>query len=105
MNGRAEIGRPEIGSLNARAVEEIVRRALVEDAPWGDLTSETLIPADAQLSAKLVAREPGVLSGIAVFSAAMKLTDDATHVEPVLADGARFERGDVLATVSGAARS
>lgn len=97
--------RREIGRLSPQAIEETVRRALAEDAPWGDITSETLIPADAKLSAKLVAREPGVLSGITVFSAAMTLTDASIEVQTVLADGARFERGAVLATVAGAARS
>ena len=100
MNERREIGR-----LSPQAIKETVRRALQEDAPWGDITSESLIPADAQLTAKLVAREPGVLSGVDVFSAAMTLTDPATEVQPVLADGARFEQGAVLATVAGAARS
>ena len=100
MNERREIGR-----LSPQAIEETVRRALQEDAPWGDITSESLIPADAQLTAKLVAREPGVLSGVDVFSAAMTLTDPATEVQPVRADGARFEQGAVLATVAGAARS
>ena len=97
--------RREIDRLSPQAIKEAVRRALAEDAPWGDITSENLIPMDARLSAKLVAREPGVLSGIEVFSAAMTLTDPATEVQRVLADGARFERGAVLATVAGAARS
>jgi len=95
----------EIGTLNARAVEEVVGRALAEDAPWGDLTSEALIPADTRFSANLVAREAGVLSGIAVFSAAMTLTHSAIEVRPLLADGARFEAGETLATVVGLARS
>lgn len=97
--------RREIGRLNPQAIEEAVQRALAEDAPWGDITSESLIPAAARLSAKLVAREPGVLSGIDVFSAAMTLADRATEVRPALADGVRFERGAVLASVAGAARS
>jgi nicotinate-nucleotide pyrophosphorylase (carboxylating) len=96
---------PEIGRLAPQAIEDAVRRALAEDAPWGDITSESLIPADARLSAKLVAREPGVLSGIAVFSAAIRLTDSGTEVQPVLADGSRFDCGAVLATVIGTARS
>ncbi|HEX3570674.1 MAG TPA: carboxylating nicotinate-nucleotide diphosphorylase [Acidobacteriaceae bacterium] len=98
-------GTREIGSLNPRAIEEVVQRALAEDAPWGDLTSEALVPADARLSARLVAREAGVLSGIAVFAAAMTLTDEATKITQLRADGDRFESGGVLATVSGAARS
>jgi hypothetical protein len=48
---------------------------LDEDAPYGDITSQTLIPADARATAVLAARVPGVLSGGEVFSAAMKLTD------------------------------
>lgn len=95
----------EIGGLSPRVIDEVVGRALAEDAPWGDLTSETLIPADARLSARLVAREAGVLSGIGVFSAAMKLTDPAIDVQALLADGHRFKRGDSIATVSGPARA
>src|SRR5690348_9266471 len=100
MNERREIGR-----LSPQVIEESVRRALREDAPWGDITSESLIPANARLSAKLVAREPGVLSGVDVFSAAMTLTNTNTEVQTALADGARFERGAVLATVAGGARA
>ena len=92
-------------TLSAQAVDEIVRRALAEDAPWGDLTSETLIPANARLTATLAARESGVLSGTAVFVAAMKLTDASIQVQPIVADGESFARGQTLATVSGSARA
>ena len=50
----------------ADAIERVVRMALTEDAPWGDLTSQTLIPETATVSAELVAREAGVLSGGAI---------------------------------------
>jgi nicotinate-nucleotide pyrophosphorylase (carboxylating) len=93
------------GTLSAQAVDDIVRRALAEDAPWGDLTSETLIPADARFAATLAAREPGVLSGTSLFVAAMQLTDPATAVQLLLTDGERFSQGQPIASVSGAARS
>ncbi|MEF2975635.1 carboxylating nicotinate-nucleotide diphosphorylase [Subtercola sp. YIM 133946] len=79
--------------------------ALNEDAPWGDITSQTLIPADATATASLVAREPGVFSGGAVFAAAFSLLDPTVAVDVLVADGAPFERGATLATVSGPARS
>ncbi len=82
-----------------------MRMALQEDAPWGDLTSQTLIPADARVTAELVAREAGVLSGADVFRAAMRLTDAAVEVRFLVADGERFGEGDVLATVEGPARA
>jgi nicotinate-nucleotide pyrophosphorylase (carboxylating) len=91
--------------LTDQIIETVVRAALLEDAPWGDLTSQLLIPETAYASARLSAREPGTFSGGAVFTAAMKLTDPAITVELALADGGRFEAGDTLATVSGPARS
>ncbi len=89
---------------DTREIDRIVGAALDEDAPWGDLTSETLIPADATATADLVAREGGVLSGIDVFSAAFRLVDPAIAVERLTGDGDVFETGDVLARVSGPAR-
>ena len=91
--------------LTRRTIERAVAGALDEDAPWGDLTSESLIPAEAVASAELRAREPGVFSGGEVFAAAFALTDPSVGVELRLADGAEFAAGDVLAVVSGPARS
>ena len=82
----------------------MVIAALEEDAPWGDVTSEYLIPADAAATADLVAREPGVFSGGDVFAAAFTLTDADITVDLAVSDGAAFGAGDVLATVSGPAR-
>ncbi len=79
--------------------------ALLEDAPWGDLTSETLIPSGARISADLVAREPGVLSGADVFTAAMRQTDEAILTRFAVADGEHFKSGDALASVQGPARA
>ena len=87
-----------------REIDRIVGAALDEDAPWGDLTSETLIPSAATATAELVAREPGVLSGIEVFAAAFRLVDPSIVVEPLAADGDPFEAGAVLARVRGSAR-
>ncbi|ANJ26549.1 carboxylating nicotinate-nucleotide diphosphorylase [Agromyces aureus] len=91
-------------STDRREIDRIVTAALDEDAPWGDLTSETLIPADATATASLVAREPGVLSGIEVFAAAFRIVDPAIEVERLAADGDSFAAGDVLARVHGPAR-
>jgi nicotinate-nucleotide pyrophosphorylase (carboxylating) len=88
----------------AREIERIVSAALDEDAPWGDLTSETLIPAAATATAELVAREPGILSGIEVFATAFRLVDARIEVERLRGDGDPFDGGDVLARVHGPAR-
>lgn len=90
--------------LTTHAIDTIVRAALDEDAPWGDLTSEMLIPADAVATAQLVAREAGVFSGGAVFAAAFRLVDPRINVHLHASDGSAFAAGDLLAEASGPAR-
>ena len=78
--------------------------ALEEDAPWGDITSQTLIPEAARVTAHLVAREAGVLCGEELFAAAMTLTDRDIDIKFAVHDGHQFAKGDVLATIEGPAR-
>ncbi|AZS41143.1 MULTISPECIES: carboxylating nicotinate-nucleotide diphosphorylase [Microbacterium] len=91
--------------LTPATLHRVVGAALEEDAPWGDLTSTTLLPAEATATADLVAREAGVFSGGDVFAAAFRLTDPSVQVDLHVGDGDEFVAGDVLASVSGAARS
>ena len=91
--------------LTAATIHRVVAAALEEDAPWGDLTSEYLIPENAHAEAELVAREAGVFSGGAVFAAAFDLTDSAVRVELRAQDGEFFAPGAVLAVVTGPARA
>lgn len=86
-------------------IDRVVRLALEEDAPFGDLTSQAFIPADAVARADLVAREPGVFSGGEVFAVAMTALDGTVEVHGLWDEGERFAAGDVLASVEGSARS
>jgi nicotinate-nucleotide pyrophosphorylase (carboxylating) len=91
--------------LTPQAIRAVVEPALAEDAPWGDVTSELLIPADATATAVLSAREPGVFSGGTVFAATMTAVDPALSISLTRADGEIFETGATLVTVTGNARS
>lgn len=91
--------------LTAKVIAEVVQRALDEDAPWGDITSETLIPVQASATAVLNAREDGVFAGADVFAAAFELTDPGIDVELLVADGERFTAGQRLAVITGPARA
>ena len=91
-------------SVSPELMDRIVRMALEEDAPWGDITSETLIPADAVVNAQLVAREDGVLCGQEIFAAAMRLCDPGIVVKFAVADAGHFKAGQTLATIAGPAR-
>lgn len=86
-------------------VEPIVRAALLEDlGRAGDLTTNAIVPAHAAAELAVVAREAGVLSGMAAARLAFALVDPATTWVPRLDDGASLVAGAVIATVSGQAR-
>lgn len=87
------------------AVDRIVAAALAEDAPWGDITSELLVPVEARALAVLTAREPGIFCGAQVIEAAFRLTSAETAVQFPLRDGESFDAGTVLAEISGPARA
>ncbi|MHA7305541.1 carboxylating nicotinate-nucleotide diphosphorylase [Arthrobacter sp. TMN-49] len=91
-------------TLPATAVATILRAAFIEDAPYGDITSATLLPATATATAWLVAREAGIFSGGEVFAAAMVMADPHAVVEQLIADGQRFEAGTRIMRVTGLAR-
>lgn len=91
--------------ITAATIDSALRLALEEDAPWGDITGDTFIPASASARAVLRAREPGVLSGGEVFARAFSLLDSRVRVEVRAAEGDSFLAGDTLATVSGSARA
>jgi nicotinate-nucleotide pyrophosphorylase (carboxylating) len=86
-------------------IDDIIRRALDEDAPWGDVTSEAFLPAGARATAALVARESGVFSGARVFRRVFDLVDAGTRVELLVGDGEPFAPGTVLARVEGSAHA
>ena len=91
--------------MSAAQIDDIILRALAEDAPWGDVTSEAFLPTSARAAATLVPREPGILSGIDVFARVFELVDPDVVIELAAVDGSRFEPGVVLARVEGSAHS
>lgn len=91
--------------LPASYIERIVRLALDEDVPFGDLTTESFVPVSAHAHMVLTARERGVLSGGQVFAHAMRVMEPGVDVELLIPDGAAFEPEDQLAVVSGPARA
>ena len=68
--------------LTQHIIHTAVEAALAEDAPYGDITCETTIPAGETGSAHLTARENGVMSGIEVFRAAFTRTQPSLSPLP-----------------------
>ena len=87
-------------------VHKAVYAALAED--WqsnGDITSQAVIPPNAQANAIIRAREIGVLAGLDLAEAAFLAHNSGLRVNRHLEDGARLAAGDDVATISGPAQA
>ncbi|MTH77989.1 carboxylating nicotinate-nucleotide diphosphorylase [Paracoccus aestuariivivens] len=87
-------------------LEPLVRAALAEDlGTYGDLTTRTVIKAGTRYTARIVAREDGIASGMQIAVIAFRLIDPALSVRVVVPDGGAFTKGDTLAEIEGEAAS
>ena len=83
-----------------------VRSALAEDLGLsGDITTEATIASDARSEALLVARQPGVVSGLALAAAAFRELDPSCSFEVAIDDGEPVVAGATIARISGNARA
>lgn len=92
-------------TLNPIAVDELVRRALLEDIGPGDITTEATIPADRSCTAVIMAKEEGVLCGQQVAEATFRALDPHLTYEVLLPEGSEVTPGQAVARITGSARS
>lgn len=91
-------------TLDPRILSSI-HQALEEDIGPGDATSDSIIPPEAQMSGQIIAKQEGVIAGLDVAQAAYALYDPQVYFEAQVEEGVRVSNRQVLARLSGRARS
>ena len=86
-------------------IDDIIKSALREDVGTGDITTNSTIPADKKISGKFIAKESGVVCGLPVVKRVFEIVDSEIKLSCNVADGDYVEKGDIIAEVSGPARS
>lgn len=96
----------QFSTLPDLVLEPLVRAALMEDlGTYGDVTTRAVIPAETLYSARINAREAGVVSGMQIAEIAFRLVDPALEIKTILPDGSRCRPGDTLMQINGSAAS
>ncbi len=78
-------------------------RFLMEDAPFGDITSETVIPEGMEARAVIIAKQNGVIAGVGEAKALFE--HFGVDVSVRKQDGDEVKGGDVILELKGNARS
>src|SRR2546428_7664445 len=76
---------------------DLIRHALEEDGADADITTLTTVPADQRAHASIIARQAGVIAGLAVVAETFRLLDAQVAIELLVEDGAAVQPGQMLA--------
>lgn len=96
----------ELAPMSPLLLEPVVRSALVEDlGRAGDITTNSVVPADARFSGAVVARQAGTVAGTDAAALAFALTDPDAKVSTVAPDGTAVAPGDNVMQIDGSARA
>jgi len=86
-------------------ISDCIKRALEEDIRTGDVTTDTIVPADASLGGRIVAKQDGVVAGLFVAEQVLLALSDRIKFVANITDGSKVSCGMVLADVEGPARA
>jgi nicotinate-nucleotide pyrophosphorylase (carboxylating) len=91
--------------------DRFVRTTLAEDLGEGlpggghDVTSESVIPADARFAGVMDSRDPITVAGLPIAAAFFRALDPQMEIEILVEEGSRVEPGTDLMRLSGNARA
>ena len=84
---------------------DVIRHALIEDIGSGDATTNSIIPAEADMHGQIIAKQAGIIAGLDVAQAVYLLVDAGVEFYPQTDEGVEVINRQVLALVSGRTRS
>lgn len=82
----------------------MIRLALAEDVRTGDVTSAWTIPETQKETAKLIAKEAGVIAGLPVIALVFRELKADVKITLYKKDGDIVAKGDIIAELSGTTR-
>ncbi|CAN5754620.1 carboxylating nicotinate-nucleotide diphosphorylase [soil metagenome] len=92
-------------SLPPPQVLALIRAAIAEDIGEGDLTSRYFVSGDAVATARIFAKESGIVAGTEIAAKVFTEVDATLSVHVERHDGIPFEAGDTILHVAGLTRS
>ena len=86
------------------SIDDHIRAALSEDLPFGDVSTQAVMPDPRDGHVDLIAKQDGVIAGLSVFARVFELLDPLTVTITHASDGDEVSRGELVAEVEGDVR-
>lgn len=86
--------------LNYLIVDTIIKNALEEDIPYGDITASSVVSKGSKAKASLIAKEDGIICGLPVFERVFTLLGEVKFTA-FIDEGSNVSNGDIIGEVQG----
>lgn len=87
------------------AAEVLIDLALKEDVGDGDITTDSIIPAETRRKAKMVAKADGIVAGLPVAEMVFRKLDTDLKWNVLTPEGSKVRKGDVMVEFEGTYRA
>ncbi len=87
--------------INFVTLANLIERALAEDVPYIDITSDLLVPAEKMGNAIITAKDSGIISGIDVAEMVFNTVDKHLVIKKHKEDSDTVEPGEHILEISG----
>jgi len=86
-------------------IDPLILAALKEDITSEDITTNAVIKAGVRAQVQLIAKETGIIAGLAVYQRVFELLDGSATIETFFSDGDTVRPGDLVGVVKADART
>ncbi len=86
-------------------IDDIIKKALLEDINYIDVTTDYLISDDSCSEAYFLSKDEGVLCGIKVAMRVFELLDNKVSIDILINDGEKVKNGDIIAKIKGSTKA
>lgn len=104
LNNRDLIIKRKMEKIKLENILPIIRLAVKEDIGIGDITTDSIIPEQAETSAAIIVEEECVLAGLPMAAMVFEEVDNRIELLPEAEDSDRISVGQTIAHVKGPAR-
>lgn len=86
--------------LNYLIVDNIIKNALNEDIPFGDITTDSIVKDNSLATASLILKQDGVICGLPIFSRVFHILGGVEFI-PLVDEGEFIKKGTKIGKLKG----
>jgi nicotinate-nucleotide pyrophosphorylase (carboxylating) len=86
-------------------LKQFIALAIKEDAPWGDISSQALIPSKAMGEGRIISKGSYIVSGLSIIKAVYLAVDKKIKFKSLFKDGSSVKKGQTIIELKGNLRA